>query len=56
MNLTKILNFIGLVLWIIQLVFGIMAMCRMLVIPPLAYVGAVIICIMHYVIELIGVE
>lgn len=49
MNADKVINVICLVLWITQLVFGILAVCGVVTVSPIAFICAVLICILHYI-------
>lgn len=50
----KTFDIICLVLWTIQLVIAIAAVCGLVTVNPICYICAVVICIMHYVYELVG--
>lgn len=50
--MNKFMNGLCLAIWIFQFVFGILAACGKATIHPIAFICAVVICILHYIDEI----
>ena len=51
--MNRFTNLFMLGIWIFQLIFGVIAICGKVTIPPVLFICAAMICIMHYLEELI---
>lgn len=49
----EFMNLVCLVIWIAQFIFGIMAACGKATVHPVVFICAVIVCILHYLEEIV---
>lgn len=52
MKAMKAMNIICLLIWILQFIYGIIALCGKATITPIAFMCAVLICIFHHIEEI----